>query len=75
MYVFVIYHIEAQKMLSFLIGLIFLNHWKVWDNMIIESALKTYYNKSLPLMIQALQANLTVRCYFLYGAPMQVRYN
>ncbi|KAL0873650.1 hypothetical protein Bca101_023355 [Brassica carinata] len=33
----------------------------VWDNMIIESALKTYYNKSLPLMIQALQANLTVR--------------
>ncbi|KAL0727358.1 hypothetical protein Bca4012_023451 [Brassica carinata] len=31
----------------------------VWDNMIIESALKTYYNKSLPLMIQALQANLT----------------
>ncbi|KAL9818337.1 Endonuclease 4 [Arabidopsis thaliana] len=32
---------------------------KVWDNMIIESALKTYYNKSLPLMIEALQANLT----------------
>lgn len=31
----------------------------VWDNMIIESALKTYYNKSLPLMIQALQSNLT----------------
>ncbi|KAJ4912826.1 Endonuclease 4 [Raphanus sativus] len=31
----------------------------VWDNMIIESTLKTYYNKSLPLMIQALQANLT----------------
>ncbi|KAG7616822.1 S1/P1 nuclease [Arabidopsis thaliana x Arabidopsis arenosa] len=31
----------------------------VWDNMIIESALKTYYNKSLPLMIEALQANLT----------------
>ncbi|XP_024005216.1 endonuclease 4 isoform X1 [Eutrema salsugineum] len=31
----------------------------VWDNMIIESALKTYYNKSLPLMIQAIQTNLT----------------
>ncbi|CAL9226306.1 unnamed protein product [Arabidopsis halleri] len=31
----------------------------VWDNMIIESALKTYYNKSLPLFIQALQTNLT----------------
>ncbi|CAH2078355.1 unnamed protein product [Thlaspi arvense] len=31
----------------------------VWDNMIIESALETYYNSSLPLMIQALQAKLT----------------
>ncbi|VVB12188.1 unnamed protein product [Arabis nemorensis] len=31
----------------------------VWDNMIIESALTTYYNSSLPLMIQVLQAKLT----------------
>ncbi|KAL1201810.1 Endonuclease 5 [Cardamine amara subsp. amara] len=31
----------------------------VWDNMIIESALNTYYNSSLSLMIQALQAKLT----------------
>jgi len=45
---------------------------KVWDNMIIESALKTYYNKSLPLMIEALQANLTVQSYFLYEAPVPV---
>ncbi|EOA18967.1 hypothetical protein CARUB_v10007602mg [Capsella rubella] len=30
----------------------------VWDNMIIESALETYYNSSLPRMIQALQAKL-----------------
>lgn len=45
---------------------------KVWDNMIIESALKTYYNKSLPLMIQALQANLTVRSNYLYVASVPV---
>jgi len=45
---------------------------KVWDNMIIESALKTYYNKSLPLMIETLQANLTVQSYFLYEAPVPV---
>jgi hypothetical protein len=30
----------------------------VWDNMIIDSALETYYNSSLPHMIQALQAKL-----------------
>ncbi|EFH46138.1 hypothetical protein ARALYDRAFT_492716, partial [Arabidopsis lyrata subsp. lyrata] len=30
----------------------------VWDNMIIDSALETYYNSSLPRMIQALQAKL-----------------
>uniref|UniRef100_A0A1J3H088 Aspergillus nuclease S1 n=1 Tax=Noccaea caerulescens TaxID=107243 RepID=A0A1J3H088_NOCCA len=35
------------------------NLHRVWDNMIIDSALKTYYNSSLPLMIQALQAKLT----------------
>ncbi|CAB81266.1 putative bifunctional nuclease [Arabidopsis thaliana] len=42
---------------------------KVWDNMIIESALKTYYNKSLPLMIEALQANLTMTISSL-GYPL-----
>ncbi|XP_010538422.1 PREDICTED: endonuclease 4-like isoform X2 [Tarenaya hassleriana] len=31
----------------------------VWDDMIIDSALKTFYNSSLSLMIQALQSNLT----------------
>ncbi|KAG2323689.1 hypothetical protein Bca52824_006417 [Brassica carinata] len=30
----------------------------VWDDMIIESALKTYYNSSLSVMIQSLQAKL-----------------
>ncbi|XP_010439450.1 PREDICTED: endonuclease 5-like [Camelina sativa] len=34
------------------------NLHNVWDNMIIESALETYYNSSLPSMIQSLQAKL-----------------
>ncbi|KAJ0239452.1 Endonuclease 5 [Hirschfeldia incana] len=35
------------------------NLHNVWDDMIIESALKTYYNSSLSVMIQSLQAKLT----------------
>ncbi|KAL5579336.1 hypothetical protein UlMin_011778 [Ulmus minor] len=31
----------------------------VWDNMIIDSALKTYYNSDLAIMIQAIQKNIT----------------
>lgn len=31
----------------------------VWDNMIIESALKTFYGKDLTAMIQAIQRNIT----------------
>ncbi|KAM7500832.1 hypothetical protein LguiA_025246 [Lonicera macranthoides] len=31
----------------------------VWDNMIIESAMKTFYNKDLTTMIQAIQTNIT----------------
>lgn len=33
---------------------------QVWDNMIIESALKTFYGKDLTTMIQAIQRNITV---------------
>lgn len=41
---------------------------KVWDDMIIDSALATYYNSSLSLMIQALQAKLKVQySYVLYS--------
>ncbi|WJZ96321.1 hypothetical protein VitviT2T_015016 [Vitis vinifera] len=31
----------------------------IWDNMIIDSALKTYYNSDLAIMIQAIQRNIT----------------
>ncbi|KAL6990995.1 Endonuclease 4 [Sarracenia purpurea var. burkii] len=31
----------------------------VWDNMIIESALKTFYDSDLSMMIQAIQRNIT----------------
>ncbi|MGI4370232.1 S1/P1 nuclease [Klebsiella pneumoniae] len=31
----------------------------VWDTMIIESAMKTFYDKDLSMMIQALQRNIT----------------
>ncbi|XP_010434155.1 PREDICTED: endonuclease 5 isoform X2 [Camelina sativa] len=34
------------------------NLHNVWDNMIIETALETYYNSSLPSMIQSLQSKL-----------------
>ena len=33
---------------------------QVWDNMIIESALKTFYSKDLSAMTQAIQKNITV---------------
>ncbi|CAL5411174.1 unnamed protein product [Camellia sinensis] len=32
---------------------------EVWDTMIIESALKTFYSKDLSIMIQAIQKNIT----------------
>ncbi|MFX6533232.1 S1/P1 nuclease, partial [Acinetobacter baumannii] len=31
----------------------------VWDTMIIDSALKTYYNKDITTMIQSIQSNIT----------------
>ncbi|KAF7803531.1 endonuclease 4 [Senna tora] len=31
----------------------------VWDNMIIESAMKTFYNSDLSIMIQSIQKNIT----------------
>lgn len=34
---------------------------QVWDNMIIESALKTFYSKDLSAMTKAIQKNITVR--------------
>lgn len=34
--------------------------FQVWDNMIIESAIKTIYSKDLELMIEAIQRNITV---------------
>lgn len=34
---------------------------KVWDTMIIESAMKTFYNKDIDEMIQSIQSNITVR--------------
>lgn len=34
--------------------------FQVWDNMIIESAVKTIYSKDLELMIEAIQRNITV---------------
>ncbi|KAF7143218.1 hypothetical protein RHSIM_Rhsim05G0153800 [Rhododendron simsii] len=33
---------------------------QVWDNMIIESALKMFYGSDLSMMIQAIQRNITV---------------
>ncbi|KAG6603716.1 Endonuclease 4, partial [Cucurbita argyrosperma subsp. sororia] len=35
----------------------------VWDNMIIESALKTFYHSNLTLMIQAIQTNISGEWY------------
>ncbi|KAL2244824.1 UNVERIFIED_CONTAM: Endonuclease 4 [Sesamum indicum] len=45
-------------------ALMFLSHFigdvhQVWDNMIIESALKTFYNSDLTTMIQSIQRNIT----------------
>jgi hypothetical protein len=37
---------------------------QVWDNMIIESALKTFYSSDLATMIRAIQNNITV--YFSF---------
>ena len=34
--------------------------FQVWDNMIIETAVKTFYSKDLGLMIEAIQRNITV---------------
>ena len=38
---------------------------QVWDDMIIQSALKTFYDSDLSIMIQAIQRNLTVSFIFL----------
>lgn len=37
--------------------------FQVWDDMIIDSALKTFYGKDLEIMIQAIQGNITVCIY------------
>jgi len=34
--------------------------FQVWDNMIIESALKNFYGSDLSTMIQAIQRNISV---------------
>lgn len=49
-------------------ALLFLSHFigdihQVWDNMIIESAVKTIYSKDLELMIEAIQRNITDAWY------------
>ncbi|RVX08550.1 Endonuclease 4 [Vitis vinifera] len=33
--------------------------FQIWDDMIIDSALKTYYNSDIAIMIQAIQRNIT----------------
>jgi len=38
---------------------------QVWDDMIIQSALKTFYDSDLSIMIQAIQRNITVSFIFL----------
>jgi hypothetical protein len=41
----------------------------VWDNSIIETAMKDFYNRSLDTMVEALKMNLTVRaqtCKMIY---------
>ena len=39
---------------------------QVWDDMIIESALKTFYGSDLSTMIQAIQRNITVSYTVIY---------
>lgn len=42
---------------------------QVWDNSIIETAMKDFYNRSLDTMVEALKMNLTVRaqtCKMIY---------
>lgn len=34
--------------------------FQVWDTMIIDSALKTYYDSDIAVMIQSIQRNITV---------------
>lgn len=43
--------------------------FQVWDNMIIESALKTFYGSDIAVMIKAIQRNFTVcfSFFLLYG--------
>lgn len=38
---------------------------QVWDDMIIDSALKTFYGSDISIMIQAIQRNITVSFFFL----------
>lgn len=46
--------------------------FQVWDTMIIESALKTYYNSDLMTMIQAIQQNITVCITFSFYTALVV---
>lgn len=40
--------------------------FQVWDNMIIESALKTFYGSDISIMIQTIQRNITVIVYLIF---------
>lgn len=40
--------------------------FQVWDTMIIDSALKTYYDSDIAVMIQSIQRNITVCFSFLH---------
>jgi hypothetical protein len=42
------------------LNLVCLVLFQVWDNMIIESALKKFYGSDLSVMIQAIQRNISV---------------
>lgn len=49
---------------------IFMDYWilfQVWDSDIIESAMKTFYEKDLNVMVSAIEKNITVwfhLCFF-----------
>ena len=42
--------------------------FQVWDDMIIDSALKTFYGSDLEIMIKAIQTNITVCFSFFLSA-------
>lgn len=44
---------------------------QVWDTMIIDSALKKFYNSDLSTMVQAIQANITVSFMLYFVCTLQ----